>query len=151
MTDQQFFPPLARVPVHRSTTAVPLAHVMLWLQAGLFTLAWVLPIGLVAAIILTDGVPDDGSSWLLLIPVFFAVVPFLLSIPGIVLAATFSRRRNGVRLGVIGYELLVVALALVIITQTTGFPLVPIFGLMLLSFTVLVVLLHPGGRAYFGR
>ena len=138
MTDHEPLRPVVRAPRLRRWSAVSL-----WLQVALFTLGWVLPIGLVAAVLLTNGVSDDESADYLLIPVIFAAAPFVLSATGIALAVALSRGRHSVRAGVIGYELLVVPSAGLLAVWIANPYSVPFVAVALLGLAVLFGVCRP--------
>jgi hypothetical protein len=154
MTDQRVWPR----PDGQRPGALSLAHVLLWVQATLFSAAWLIPNGFVALIVLADGVPDDGSAGWLLIPVVYSAPLLLLAVPGIVLAARFSRGRGGVRGGIVLFEVLLGGACLLVILAgaSTGIGVVFVPALLLagaafMGAYVTVVLLGPDGRAYFHR
>lgn len=131
------------------------AHAVLWVQAALSGLAWLLPVAGVVLWAAVHGVPDDGTAAYLLIPVVFAVPPLLFAVPGLALAAMFPAGRGGVRAGVVVYEALWViagAAAFAGLRVPFGLPL-PVRLVLLAAIAaaafVLAVLLTPAARAHF--
>ncbi|MEW2360158.1 hypothetical protein [Spirillospora sp. NPDC029432] len=138
------------------TGPVAAAHVLLWAQAALAALAWLLPNALVAAIVVTEGIPDDGSAPYLLIPVIFSAPLLVIAVPGLVLAASFTRGRRGVRAGIVVFEALLIGTGALTVLMGAPSVLQSVLGLLLgggalAGAYVLAVLLRSQGRAYFTR
>ncbi|MFI0352550.1 hypothetical protein [Actinomadura sp. 9N407] len=145
-------------PDGQRPAALTVAHVLLWVQATLFSAAWLIPNGFVALIVLAEGVPDDeGAGWLL-VPVIYSAPLLLLAVPGIALAARFSRGRGVVRGGIVLFEVVLGSACLLVILAGAGtgigvifVPVLLLAGTALMGAYVTVVLLGPDGRAYFHR
>ncbi|MEU9025853.1 hypothetical protein [Actinomadura sp. NPDC048394] len=138
------------------TRSLSLAHKLLWAQAVLFMLAWLIPTGAVAVSALAQGIPDDGSAPYLLIPLIYSAPVLLFAVPTLVLAVLFSRGGRGVHTGVVAFEALFVGLGALLLvgSMQVTFGLVYLaLGLLcpttLPALYVLIVLLTPKGRAHF--
>ncbi|TDB98010.1 hypothetical protein [Actinomadura sp. 7K534] len=136
--------------------ALGAAHGVLWAQAVLSGLAWLLPNAGVALWVSVHGVPGDGTAPYLLIPVLFSLPLLLLAVPGLVLAARLPSGRRGVHTGAVVYEALWIVLGAAAFTGPLRAPLggpspvmLFLFISMLAAAYVLVVLLAPNGRSRF--
>ncbi|TDC63462.1 hypothetical protein E1200_22225 [Actinomadura sp. GC306] len=136
--------------------ALGMAHAMLWMQAVLCGLAWLLPNAGVLLWVAVQGIPDDGTAPYLLVPVLFSLPALLFAVPGLVIAARLPSGGRNVHTAAVVYEALWVVLGTAAFVGPFRFPLggpppvmSVIFASVLAAAYVLVVLLTPNGRARF--
>ncbi|MGI5329482.1 hypothetical protein [Actinomadura nitritigenes] len=80
------------------------ARRLLWTQVAVLGALWLLPNATVAAVVVTDGIPHDGTAGWLLIPLIYTAPLLLLTVPGAVLAARCRPERRGVHVTIMAWE-----------------------------------------------
>lgn len=80
------------------------ARRLLWTQVAALGVLWLLPNATMAAVVVRDGVPHDGSAAWLLIPMIYTAPLLLLTVPGAVLAARCRPERRGVHTTIMTWE-----------------------------------------------
>src|SRR5688572_13719927 len=93
-------------PVRRPLPLIA-AHVALSVQAVALTLMWLVPNAIVALMVLSEGVPRDGSAQWLFVPIILTAPLLLFAVPGIVLAVRFHRGRAGLHVTALVFETLI--------------------------------------------
>ncbi|WP_344260841.1 hypothetical protein [Actinomadura napierensis] len=126
----------AQAPYGIRSGAVAWARRLLWTQVAFLAAVWLIPNAMVAAVVVTEGVPRDGSAGWLLIPVIFSAPLLVLAAPGAALAALCRPGHRGVHVGIMVWEavllvigglgLVVPALKLVLVLFAS-LPVVPVF------------------------
>lgn len=131
------------------------AHRVLWAQAVLCAVAWLVPNAGVLVWLLAYGVPDDGTAPYLLIPVVFSLPFLVLAVPGLLIAARLPVRRRGVHTAAVLYEALWLALGAAAFAGGLRIPLgIPAPMLLVVASAlaaayVLTALLTPEARRHF--
>jgi hypothetical protein len=137
----------------RPPRSVAVARAVLWAQVIVLLLCWLAPEVVVVGLLVTEGVPDDGSAPWLLIPVIYTSPLLVYVVIGFGLALRLSRGTSGRggRVGLVVWEATLMVVAGVALAMAgprlmSGMFVVPLPMMVLMVLAASYVLIVLGRR-----